>query len=179
VKSYFLPLASLLLLTSSICAGSVRADALSASGVSGGLVVQVGCDDSLSPGALRPSDAYLVQVLDTSESRVARLRTSLSQGQYGPISVRVFDGRHLPYADGLVNLLILSEGFDLSPAEIDRALAPEGVVMMAPTVRESIRNLDREREYRSTANPGRNWSNPSPRKSTSGRTISTIPAAIR
>ena len=145
MKSYFLPLASLLLLTSSIFAGRVRADVLSASGVSGGLVVQVGCDDSLSPAALRPSDAYLVQVLDTSESRVAGLRASLSQGEDGPISVRVFDGRNLPYADGLVNLLILRNGFELVAAEISRVLAPEGLVMIAPGVSKSIPALDRER----------------------------------
>ncbi|MHC4398778.1 MAG: outer membrane protein assembly factor BamB family protein [Planctomycetota bacterium] len=101
---------------------------LEASSVKGGLVVHVGCGDGRLTAALRPSDRYLVQGLDTDEENVAKAREYLlSEGRYGDVSVRRFDGRHLPYADNLVNLLIAEDPGQAPMVEVLRVLAPNGV----------------------------------------------------
>ncbi|MHC4506866.1 MAG: outer membrane protein assembly factor BamB family protein, partial [Planctomycetota bacterium] len=45
----------------------------------------------------------------------------------GPVSVGLFDGEHLPYADNLVNLLVAEKAGRVTAAEIGRVLAPGGV----------------------------------------------------
>jgi len=95
--------------------------------VKGGLVVRVGCDGAASLRALRASEAFLVQGLDRSGARVAEIRKQLLKtGDCGPITVRPWDGRALPYRDGVVNLLLLT-GPAVDAAEIKRVLAPRGV----------------------------------------------------
>jgi len=101
---------------------------LEASGVEGGLVVHVGCGGGRLTAALRPSDRYLVQGLDVDEGNVAQARKYLlSEGCYGDVSVRRFDGRHLPYADNLVNLVVAEDPGQVPMAEVLRVLAPNGV----------------------------------------------------
>ncbi|MCH5374296.1 MAG: PQQ-binding-like beta-propeller repeat protein [Planctomycetes bacterium] len=99
-----------------------------ATGVRGGLVVHLGCGDGRLTAGLYASESYLVQGLDTDEANVGRTRQLLHrQGIYGPVSAERFDGRHLPYVDDVVNLLVASELSDVSLDEIQRVLAPEGV----------------------------------------------------
>ena len=101
---------------------------LQASGVKGGLVVHVGCRDGGLTAALRPSDRHLVQGLDVDEGNVAKARAYLlSKGCYGDVSVRRFDGRRLPYADNLVNLLVAEDLGRVPMEEVLRVLAPNGV----------------------------------------------------
>jgi len=104
---------------------------LATSGVKGGLVVHVGCGDGRLTAALRASDSYVVQGLDTNEENVAKAREYLlSLGCYGNVSIQRFDGRRLPYAENLVNLIVVS-GFScqVSDEEMKRVLAPGGVVV--------------------------------------------------
>ena len=101
---------------------------LEASGVRGGLVVHVGCGDGRLTAALRTNDRYVVQGLDTNEENVAKAREYLlSLGCYGKVSIRRFDGRRLPYAENMVNLVVASGECQVASEEIARVLAPGGV----------------------------------------------------
>jgi len=102
---------------------------LNTAGVKGGLVVHLGCGDGRLTAALRAGPRFLVHGLDIDPAAVAQARQNIRRlGLYGPVSVDSFDGRHLPYADRLVNLLVIEQPFEVSPAQIDRVLAPLGVV---------------------------------------------------
>ena len=121
-------------LLSCVGAGEARADSatarkiLSGSGVKGGLVVHVGCDDGELTAALHLNDSYIVQGLDEDAADVAKARRTIkSAGAYGQVSARRWSGDHLPYVDGLVNLLVVEEAGALSKKEMMRVLAPHGV----------------------------------------------------
>jgi outer membrane protein assembly factor BamB len=112
--------------TSNGAAARILAD----SGVQGGLVVHVGCGDGRLTAALRANDGYLVHGLDTDPAKVVEARRHIqSLGVYGPVSVDEFDGRHLPYADNLVNLLVVSGPLSVAKEEVQRVLAPGGVAI--------------------------------------------------
>jgi len=123
-----LSLAVLLLLAAPAYAGP-----LEDSGVRGGLIVVVGCDDAKLIAQLAANDKFLVQALDTDAAKVEKLRRTLGKlDSYGRVSVAVFGGKALPYADNLVNLLIDASGSGRVPAdEVTRVLAPRGVSIIA------------------------------------------------
>ena len=113
--------------------GTARADSaaeiLKQSGVEGGLVVHVGCSDGKLTAALRRDDRFLVHGLDVDEKSIAQARghiNSLNLG--GKVSVQLFDGKSLPYADNLVNLLVCDDLGGIDMKEATRVLAPGGVV---------------------------------------------------
>jgi len=104
---------------------------LAESGVKGGLVVHLGCGDGRLTAALRASESYLVQGLDADPANIAKARRHIqSLGLYGPVSVDTFDGEHLPYADNLVNLLVVESPAGVSRGEMIRVLAPRGVALV-------------------------------------------------
>jgi len=101
---------------------------LDASGVQGGLVVHLQCGDGQLTAGLRAGDAFLVHGLDTDRADVERAREHFrSLGVQGPVSADRFDGRHLPYAENLVNLLVAEDLGDVTIDEVMRVLCPEGV----------------------------------------------------
>ncbi|NQT39325.1 MAG: PQQ-binding-like beta-propeller repeat protein, partial [Planctomycetes bacterium] len=103
-------------------------DILDATGVKGGLIVHVGCGDGRLTAALHAGDAFLVHGLDTEAENVEQAREHIrSKGLYGPVSASVFDGRHLPYADDLVNLVVAEDLGEVDKTEVLRVLAPGGV----------------------------------------------------
>ena len=106
-------------------AQSIRA----ATGVTGGLVVHLGCGDGKLAAALHAATGALVHGLDTDADTVRQAQAHIrTLGLYGPVSAERFDGTHLPYADNLVNLLVAPNGWGNVPrAELMRALAPQGV----------------------------------------------------
>jgi len=111
--------------------GASAKQILDATGVRGGLVVHVGCGDGALTAALRASDAYVVQGLDTDAARVAAARKRLAaQGVCGPVSARTFDGRHLPYVGNTVTLLVADDLGGVPMAEVMRVLAPEGIAFI-------------------------------------------------
>ncbi len=122
-------LASVVWLSVATPAGALDGtEILKATGVQGGLVVHVGCDDGRLTVQLRPNDRYLVHGLDTDPADVQKARSYVrSLGLYGPVSVEVFDGRTLPYQDNLVNLLVVSEPGQVPWSELMRVLRPGGV----------------------------------------------------
>ena len=105
------------------------------SGVQGGLVVELGFVDAEFTAKLGSPDAITLQTLVRDPRQVAGARKDLeARGLYGRITVDEFDGKTLPYADNLVNLVVLhdtgpeSEEAGVSREEIMRVLAPGGVV---------------------------------------------------
>ena len=102
---------------------------LSESGVRGGLVVHVGCGDGRLTAAFRAHDAYLVHGLDADPENVARAREHVrSLGLYGDVSIDLSVPPELPYADNLVNLLVVDDPGGVSMEECLRVLAPGGVL---------------------------------------------------
>jgi len=117
-------------------------------GIQGGLIVHLGCGDpsttSTSSGqagsgqagtqtaALRVNERYLVHGLDRDPRKVAAARRNIqARGLYGAVSVDVWEGKTLPYSDNLVNLLIVASGeWQVTSGEIERVLAPGGVLMV-------------------------------------------------
>lgn len=86
----------------------VFSSVLDMAGFRGGLIVHLGCGDGRLTGQLAASGNRLVHGLDTDTAQVQAARTHLHQsGLYGRVAVDTFDGRQLPYADNLVNLLVV------------------------------------------------------------------------
>ncbi len=97
-------------------------------GVKGGLIVHIGCGDGKLTAALRTSEAYLVQGLDTDQNNVEKARAHIrSLGLYGDVSVDRLEGDRLPYADDLVNLVVSRNLGDIPMDEVMRVLCPNGV----------------------------------------------------
>ena len=101
---------------------------LADTGIRGGLIVHVGCGDGKLTAALDINDRFIVHGLDADAKDVIRARKYIqSLGLYGKVSVGEFDGRHLPYADNLVNLIIVGHPGSVPLKELDRVLCPNGV----------------------------------------------------
>ncbi len=152
----------ILLVATLIAAGNAAAQTsrefLDAAGVKGGLVVHVGCGNGKLTAALRGSDSYLVQGLDADPAKVAAARKHIrSLGLYGPVSVASFDGKRLPYAEGLVNLLVSDDLGDVPMGEVMRVLAPKGVAYVksggkwAKTVKPRPAEMDEWTHFRYSA----------------------------
>ncbi|HIQ19648.1 MAG TPA: methyltransferase domain-containing protein [Planctomycetes bacterium] len=105
---------------------------LRAAGVHGGLVVHLGCGDGRLTAALHAGDSYLVHGLDGDGDNIREARRYIaSLGLYGPVSVAQHGGRRLPYADNLVNLVVVTgEQWRWAGDELARILAPNGVAMI-------------------------------------------------
>jgi outer membrane protein assembly factor BamB len=99
-----------------------------ATGFSGGFVVHLGCGDGQLTRALKLHDGVQVHGLDTDAAKIAATRNALRQaGGYGDVSVDRFDGKSLPYIDGMVNLVVAEDLGQVPVAELERVLCPNGV----------------------------------------------------
>jgi outer membrane protein assembly factor BamB len=122
-------LAGIFILRGDLAIAGPATDILRETGITGGLVVHIGCGDGRLTAALHANDGYLVQGLDTSAESVAKARKHIAdQGLYGEVTARAFDGRAVPFRDDMVNLIVVSDPRCRVPdAEIMRVLAPKGV----------------------------------------------------
>jgi len=103
---------------------------LDKSGVQGGIVVHLGCGEGQLTQHLAPSGRYLVHGLDRDAANVAAARDAIrAAGKYGQVSIERLTGTQLPYADNLVNLLIVDEPSEIPAAEINRVLRPGGIAI--------------------------------------------------
>jgi len=129
-----------LFLTAGLCFGSAaragesapeQAKAiLGAAGVTGGLVVHVGCGDGKLTAALRANPRLVVHGLD-ADVKEAR-RSIRAAGLYGPVSAERWSGGALPYVENVVRLLVVTgSGQRVSRTEVLRVLCPGGVAMVA------------------------------------------------
>ncbi|MHC4743520.1 MAG: outer membrane protein assembly factor BamB family protein [Planctomycetota bacterium] len=101
---------------------------LKETGTKGGLIVHLGCGDGRLTRALLAGDSYLVHGLDTDQTHIDTARKNLaSKKAYGKVSVDAYDGKHLPYAENLVNLIVVEDVASVSTDELMRVLAPNGV----------------------------------------------------
>ena len=101
---------------------------LTATGVQGGLIVHIGCGDGRLTAALRASDAYLVQGLDTDAAQVEAARRHIqSLGLGGKVSAVRWDGKRLPYVDNFAALVVAEGPTGVPDAELLRILRPLGV----------------------------------------------------
>ena len=108
-------------------------DVLKSAGVRGGLIVHVGCGAGKRTARLRPTASYVVHGLDSDPDNVAAARKHIhSKGLYGPVSVRWWDRGRLPYADNLVNMVVVECEMQDAAREIPRVLAPNGVAVVKP-----------------------------------------------
>ena len=109
-------------------AGPMAKKILQETGVSGGMVVVVGCGDGRLTGGLgQQGDRYLIQGVDTDAEAVAQARERfLVAGLNGRVSAVRFDGERLPYIDNLVNLVVSEELGDVPMEEVQRVLCPGG-----------------------------------------------------
>jgi len=109
----------------------VRAQAeqiLKQTGFQGGLIVDVGCGRGELTAALGAAGRYLVQGLDRDPRRVQQARKHIaSLGRYGRTSARQLSGDRLPYATGMVNLVVVERPDQTSTKEVRRVLSPGGV----------------------------------------------------
>ncbi len=109
-------------------AAATASDILAKTGVTGGLVVHVGCGDGKLTAALHANNRYLVQGLDTDAAVVEQARRHVwSVGKYGKVSIDRFDGKALPYIDNVVNLVVAGDLGGVTMDEVRRVLAPDGV----------------------------------------------------
>ncbi|MHC4401019.1 MAG: outer membrane protein assembly factor BamB family protein [Planctomycetota bacterium] len=117
-----------LLVCSSAGAEQSAEDILKASGITGGLVVQLGCGDGKLTTALWAGDSFIVQGLDTHPTNVEKARAHIRPLNLGgKVSADGFDGRQLPYVDNLVNLVVAEDLGKVAMAEVMRVLCPGGV----------------------------------------------------
>ena len=104
---------------------------LRATGVKGGLIVHLGCDDGRLTAALRANDRYIVHGLDADAADVEKSRSYIqARDLYGPVSVSRRDGDSLPYADDFVNLVVADGDTGVPMKEIMRVLRPGGVAYL-------------------------------------------------
>lgn len=100
------------------------------SGVKGGIVVHVGCGDGKLTAALRANERFQVQGLTQDAAAVDKIRESIhAAGQYGQVAIDAWDGKHLPYIENFVNLLVVEDGA-VTKEEMDRVLTPLGVALV-------------------------------------------------
>lgn len=101
------------------------------SAFSGGLIVHVGCGDGTMTSSLGNHRNSLAQGIDVDADDIAQARRRIqAEDVYGRVCVAEWDGKRLPYAEGLVNLLVIEEPGELSQEEIQRVLAPMGVALV-------------------------------------------------
>jgi len=110
-----------------LSAARLAGQVIEATGVSGGLVVQLGCGDGKFIAALGASDGYLVQGLDVDRENVDLARRHVqSRGLYGKVTADRLVGSRLPYIDNLVNLVVSEDLGRVSAQEVMRVLSPNG-----------------------------------------------------
>ncbi|MBT3374969.1 MAG: PQQ-binding-like beta-propeller repeat protein [Lentisphaerae bacterium] len=125
-------LCALVVLSRCLCVGQPvdvsAAGMIAATGVRGGLAVLVGFRDSGLAIALGRRKGFLVQVLDADPAQVGLARADIqAAGLSDEISADTLNGGSLPYADGLVNLLVLASSEAVVEGELMRVLCPKGV----------------------------------------------------
>ncbi|MCK5803889.1 MAG: hypothetical protein KAI66_13695 [Lentisphaeria bacterium] len=101
---------------------------LADSGFHGGLIVQVGLRDATLALSLAEPPNVLVHGLVRNRDTLGKVRKQIRDGgAYGRVSAMLWQESLLPYADGMVNLLlVLDKKVGLEQKEIDRVLTPLG-----------------------------------------------------
>jgi len=92
-----------------------------------GLLVHVGCGTGRRTVKLAETGRFLVHGLEKDAGKVEKARRLIrSKGLYGLVSVEHWTSSRLPYAENMVNLLIVEAAVKLQRKEIMRVLCPNG-----------------------------------------------------
>lgn len=128
----------LLLLSTTLQAGLVEDSA-----ILGGIVVFVGCDDTKLILEAGENERFLVQVLSTDPASIRKARQIVAEKELSDrVWVSHFDGQHLPFADNVVNLLVVRDArYGIRDGEIERVLAPRGVLLAQENLKPEALNL--------------------------------------
>ncbi len=101
---------------------------LDGTGVTGGLIVQIGCEDGQSAVDLRANEGCFLYGSHSDRAKVASARRRvLEAGLSESVWVDQLDGEMLPFADNIVNLLISENLGAVKMEEVIRVLVPDGV----------------------------------------------------
>ncbi len=125
-----------------ICGGAEPADyepgstLVRESGLPGGICVVAGCTGAEVPLSLARNRGFVVHALFQDEAELSRAREAIrARGVYGRVSADRCELGHLPYADNLINLVVVERhqqaaAGGLTLDEINRVLAPLGVAYL-------------------------------------------------
>jgi len=112
-----------------------------------GLCVHVGCDTGLLTGELVQHGKFFVEGLEPNENRVKTARRNLASA-YGTVTVRECSLEKLPYAENLVNLVVMDDVTRYGAAlnDVLRVLRPGGAAIVGQSsyAVESGRELTRQ-----------------------------------
>ena len=103
------------------------------SGLPGGICVVAGCTGADLPLSLAGHRGFVVHALYQDEAELSRAREAIrARGVYGRVSADRSELERLPYADNLINLVVVERHRQLAAGglsldEINRVLAPLGV----------------------------------------------------
>ncbi len=98
---------------------------------SGGIVVALDFDDGKRLADLATDGPFIIHGLLRDEARVTAARQAIQQaGVYGKVSCDSYNGRDLPYVDGLVNLVLCKASCQVPEAELMRVLVPGGRLLV-------------------------------------------------
>lgn len=101
---------------------------LNDTGVTGGLIVKIGCADGQPGINFRANDRCLVYAFDSDAVKVAKARQAvLEAGLCDIIWVDQLDGGRLPFAENMVNVLISENLGSVKMKEVMRVLVPNGI----------------------------------------------------
>ena len=113
-------------------------DALAESGVSGGLIVHLGCGSQKETEGLKINDRFVVHGLYSDKSNPM-------ESDVVGVSFMHLAGNNLPYADNLVNLVIVDgRTSKVEWKEIQRVLAPRGIAVFPLSLRSQVSALSPE-----------------------------------
>ncbi len=93
--------------------------------IPGGLAVEVGAIDAKLCLALAKTDRWITLVLARCSADADKIRSSVhAAGCAGLVTVGVWDGKKLPLADHMANLIVVDSSAKIAREEILRALVP-------------------------------------------------------
>lgn len=96
-------------------------------GVTGGVIVHLGCGDGEKTLQLWAGDRFIVQGFDADAASVAKARVAIqAEGLYGRVAAEELKGDRLPFVDNFVNLVVADDPGNIGRDEILRVLVPGG-----------------------------------------------------
>ena len=121
----------IILLSAALCPHAYGADVKeilkNAGNIKGGLLVLLNCGDGEMTAGLGKEFSGIVHGIDTDSKKIALARKNIIKaGFYGRVSADTFSGKHLPYIDNSVNLIISVNPGKISMKEMMRILSPNG-----------------------------------------------------
>ncbi len=112
-------------------AAQTAEEILNKSSIQGGLIVHIGCNDGRLTAALQGDGPFVVQGLEVNRAKVKQARSYIqSEGLYGRVSIILWNGLHLPYAENMVNLIVAEAPGKVTIKEMMRVLTPLGVALV-------------------------------------------------